>query len=145
MRTVLVVDDNEDYLTTVSGLLSYEYKVVSAKSLPEAQACFSSELSLALIDIRLQEDDPDNIDGLKLLEWMHNKNPKLRIIVMSAYTGFDFRARAYNLGASYFIEKIINISVLVESVKFFSDPTVTDKEIAQFRALSDKEIEDMSW
>ena len=54
---------------------------------------------MALIDIRLDEDDDSNIDGLKILEWIKMNKPEISAFVMNAYKEFNYAEQALNLGA----------------------------------------------
>lgn len=109
MKKILIVDDIEDYLTSLENALRGDFEVVKARSLAEAKGKMDSSITVALVDIRLKEDDFENRDGLVFLEWVRMNFPNTRVIVMSAYREFDLAVEALNLGAAYFLRKPINL------------------------------------
>ena len=65
---LLVVDDIKDWQITLSGVLrDIGYIVATAGSMAEAiKLLENNKYDLALLDLRLDETDEDNVDGLKL-------------------------------------------------------------------------------
>lgn len=119
---ILVVDDIEEYLDTIEGFLEDEHNVFKAKNLPEAKEILKKEkMHIAIVDIRLDENDPSNKDGLELLKWIKEQNLDLPVIVMSAYREFDYAVDAINLGAKYFIKKPIDPNKLLEIIQEFGE------------------------
>ena len=84
---VLVVDDLLDVRTTLSGLLSDEgYEVRSASSRVEALQMVDAErFHVAVLDVRLDEADEDNQDGLLLMHEIREKDPNVAIIILTGY------------------------------------------------------------
>jgi DNA-binding NtrC family response regulator len=118
MKKVIVVDDIEDYLDAIEMMLANEYEIFKARSLKEAiEILEREEIDVAIIDIRLDENDPSNRDGLKILKWLKENKPLILPIVMSAYREFDYAVEALNLGAKYFLKKPINPKELKEVIK----------------------------
>ena len=106
---LLIVDDIEDYLHSLENSLKHEWEVVTARDLEEARRAAAQRIDIALIDIRLSEDDKNNRDGLVFLEWLRMNHPDVPVVMMSAYQEFDLAVEALNLGASYFLKKPINL------------------------------------
>ncbi len=112
---VLIVDDIEEYLDTIEGFLEDEYEVFKAKSLADAEKVFEDEaIDIAIVDIRLDDSDSSNKDGLELLKWIRKQKPEFPVIVMSAYQEFDYAVEAVNLGAKYFVKKPIDPNKLLK-------------------------------
>ncbi|HIE05627.1 MAG TPA: response regulator [bacterium (Candidatus Stahlbacteria)] len=109
---LLIVDDIEDYLSSLTNVLKDEYEIITARSLEEAKEHAKGGIDIALIDIRLSEEDMSNRDGLVFLEWLKMNYPQIPAIVMSAYQEFDLAVDALNLGAKYFLKKPINLKEL---------------------------------
>jgi DNA-binding NtrC family response regulator len=106
MSRVLVVDDISDYLDDLELLLSEEHQVVRAASAEEARKILDTQpVDVALVDIRLDENDEENVDGLELLRWMRGAHPSVRVVMMSAYKEFDYAVEALNAGGEYFLRK----------------------------------------
>ena len=109
MKNILIVDDIEEYLRSLKNALKNEFEVITAKSLTEAKEKMNDAVNAVLADIRLDEENPSNKDGLLFLEWTQMNHPDVPVIIMSAYTEFDMAVEALNLGASYFLKKPINL------------------------------------
>ena len=107
MKKVLVVDDIPEYVDTLEVYLE-GLEVLKAFSLEEGKKEAGKGIDLAIIDIRLDEDDPDNREGLELLEHIKKHWPGVPVIVMSAYREFDHAVDALNRGADYFLRKPIS-------------------------------------
>jgi DNA-binding NtrC family response regulator len=108
MKKILIIDDQELYLVSLEIALSDEFEVFTARSLSEAKELLDTRLNLALIDIRLDENDDQNRDGLILLEHIRKNFPQITPFVMSAYREFSYAEQALNLGARHFFQKPID-------------------------------------
>lgn len=102
---VLIVDDDSEYLHALETALRREFTVISASTAEEAQRRLNQGVTLALLDIRLKEDDPANKDGLLLLESIKQARPDLPVVMMTAYGDIDIAIEAMKLGAADFIQK----------------------------------------
>jgi DNA-binding NtrC family response regulator len=84
---VLVVDDLADWRATFKGLLvdaGFVVQVASSKA--EAMALLSSqEFPVAVVDMRLDDSDESNIDGLKLAEDVLNQGIPTKVILVTGY------------------------------------------------------------
>jgi len=84
---VLIVDDLPDVCATLSGLLSDEgYDVRSVSSRVEALQMVDAErFHVAVLDVRLDEADEDNQDGLLLMHEIRERDPTVAIIILTGY------------------------------------------------------------
>jgi len=115
---ILIVDDIEEYLDSLEMILSPEYEVFKAKSLKEGIDLLKRErMDIAIVDIRLDEKDPSNRDGLELVKWIKGNSPNTVPIVMSAYREFDYAVEALNLGAKYFFKKPLKPDEVLRKIK----------------------------
>jgi two-component system NtrC family response regulator len=82
MKTVLVVDDNELLCRLACDILATEgYRAVPASNAREALEAFErEEFDLLVTDVRMP-----GMNGLELARAIHDKNPQLPVIVMTAY------------------------------------------------------------
>lgn len=117
MDRILIVDDIEEYLRSLENVLKVDFEVLRAMSLEQAKQKMDESIKVALVDIRLKEDDPNNRDGLVFLEWVKMNFPNTKVIIMSAYKEFDLAVEALNLGAEYFLRKPINLVELKGTIK----------------------------
>jgi DNA-binding NtrC family response regulator len=113
---ILIVDDVQEYLDSLCRALRGAYDVVKATTFAEAKDKMDTTVGLALVDIRLSEEDPANRDGLLLLGWLKDSFPGVPVVMMSAYRDFDAAVDAQNLGAVHFLKKPINLRELKEVI-----------------------------
>ncbi len=113
MKNLLIVDDQIMYLKSLETVLKKNYTVYSAKSYEKAIDELAEDINIALIDIRLDENDDSNIDGLKILEWIKMNKPEISAFMMSSYKEFEYAEQALNLGAKHFFRKPIDVISLI--------------------------------
>lgn len=116
-RKILIIDDQSFYLNSLEVALKKKFSVETATNYDDAinklENPSEKEFDAALIDIRLDQDDEENIDGLKILEWIKMNKPQISAFVMSAYKEFSYAEQALNLGAKHFFKKPIDILSLI--------------------------------
>ncbi len=102
METVLVVDDEKNYLLVLETLLAKEgLQVLTASSGLEALAVLrESEADLVLTDMKMP-----GLDGLELLSAIKEQDPDLPVIVMTAYGTVDKAVEAMKKGAFDYLTK----------------------------------------
>ena len=119
MKKILIIDDQKMYLMSLEVALKKNYDVKTVTNLQDAIHVIESDMNIeiALIDIRLDENDDSNIDGLKLLEWIKMNRPEISAYIMSAHREFSYAEQALNLGATHFFKKPIDIITLMAILK----------------------------
>ena len=118
MKTILIVDDEPMYLKSLELALKKHYTVQIANSFEKAvEFLQKQDFDMALIDIRLDEDNDKNMDGLRILEWLQINKPEVVPFVMSAYQEFSYAEQALNLGARHFFKKPIDVLSLTAILK----------------------------
>ncbi len=106
METILVVDDEKNYLLVLSAILEDEgYEVITALSGAEAlEIQKTSDLDLILTDMKMP-----GMDGIQLLEKVKSVDPDLPVIVMTAHGTVDKAVEAMQKGAySYLLKPFDN-------------------------------------
>lgn len=95
---VLVVDDLPDWRYTLSGLLTDAgFSVRSVSSAKEAiQAIKEEFFHVALLDVRLDESDEDNRDGIKLMHELKRNSPSVEIIILTGFADVSMIQEALN-------------------------------------------------
>ena len=103
--SILIVDDNESILETLSAILEEKgYRTDTAKNGREAiEKSKKNFYNLALLDIKL----PD-IEGTKLLTKMKKTKPKMVKIMITGYASLQNAVEALNLGAEAYIMKPVD-------------------------------------
>ena len=102
METILVVDDEKNYLLVLSAVLEDEgYEVLTAQGGHEAlEIQKSSDLDLILTDMKMPA-----MDGIQLLENVKALDPDLPVIMMTAHGTIDKAVEAMQKGAYSYILK----------------------------------------
>ena len=86
--SVLVVDDNPDYRSTIKFFLANaDFNVKTAANPKEAiEEIIQNPFDMAIIDIRLSNDfDEDDLSGLHLAMTFRGLNPKSKIFILSGH------------------------------------------------------------
>ncbi len=109
MKKLLIVDDQEMYLMSLAVVLKKTYEIFLSGNYADSIDHLKKGIDITLIDIRLDENDVTNTDGLKILEWIGMNQPATASFIMSAYSEFSYAEQALNLGAKHFFRKPIDI------------------------------------
>jgi DNA-binding NtrC family response regulator len=112
LMKILVLDDIKEYLISLSQALGEDHEIITAVSLKEARERVNQTVQLAILDVRLSEEDMANRDGILFLSELKQKYPHIPVIMMSAYRDFDAVTDALNLGALHYLKKPISLKEL---------------------------------
>jgi len=116
---ILILDDVEEYVRSLGRALSMGHDIVTANNLSEAKNQMDETIQLALVDVRLSEDDPENREGLEFLKWSKEEYPHTPVVMMSAYRDFEAVKGSWDLKAEKFLKKPINLRDLKELISSF--------------------------
>lgn len=125
---VLVLDDLSDWQATVGGLLRDNgFTVVRVASRAAARAELEKgKFDVAVLDMRLDESDETNTEGLDVATEIKQKWPDTKVIILTGYGTPETSRRA--LGgeegpaiADEFLEKDNTVSI-IERIKELSKP-----------------------
>jgi DNA-binding NtrC family response regulator len=103
MPTVLIIDDEQNILVTLSRALQlegYRTEVAGGGKVGLEKLAARSDLAAVLLDVRM----PD-MDGLAVLERIRTTAPGLPVIMMSGHASVETAVKAVRLGALDFLEK----------------------------------------
>ena len=130
---VLLVDDEEDFLSTLAERLEARgLKVNTVTSGEQAVAKAEKEgFDLIVLDLAMP-----GMDGLETLKRIKAKQPDAEIIILSGQGSIKTSIEAMKLGAEDFIEKPVNISELLDKIS-----EAKDKRLLVLEAKSVKDIE----
>jgi len=114
---VLIVDDET---ATVFGLKALvendEIEVLTATSAQAAKKVLRDEqVDVVLSDIRLS--GTLDAEGLDLLGFVKEKCPGVRVILMTGYGDATIMQQAFDMGASYYFEKPVELQVLSRAIR----------------------------
>ena len=121
-KKILVVDDNEIILKTVSlKLQGAGYQVITALDGAEAVAAARREApDLVLLDISFPPDVGGvEWDGFRIMEWFHRLETakKIPVIIITGGDDLKFKARAIAGGAVAFFHKPIEHDDLLKVIR----------------------------
>lgn len=116
---ILILDDVPEYVRSLKRALTMDYEVVSAHDLDEAKENMDSSTDLALVDVRLSEEDIENREGLSFLKWTKENYPNIPVVMMSAYKDFEAVKESWDLEAEKFLKKPINLKELRALISSF--------------------------
>jgi DNA-binding NtrC family response regulator len=113
-RLILVVDDEENFLTLLQWFLKQRgYEVVTASSAEDALGLLNGQVfSVALLDVKL-----GSTDGVKLLGQLVQRMPDLKVIMMTAYPTVGSIREAFDNGAARYLTKPIDLPELAETIR----------------------------
>ncbi|MCU0588568.1 MAG: sigma-54 dependent transcriptional regulator [Syntrophobacteraceae bacterium] len=102
METLLIIDDEKNYLLVLEDLLAEEgYEVITAESAEQGlEIVRSSDLDVVITDMKMP-----GMDGMTLLEHCHAEKPDLPLIMMTAFGSVEKAVEAMRKGAFDYILK----------------------------------------
>jgi nitrogen regulation protein NR(I) len=114
MGTILVVDDDAQLRHSFEKLLAAEGHTILTSPTGEGglDLVVSKSPDLVIIDVRLP-----GMDGLKTFQEMHKADPKLPVIVMTAYGTTDTAIEATKMGAFDYLLKPFDIPEMLSTVE----------------------------
>jgi two-component system nitrogen regulation response regulator NtrX len=123
--TILVVDDEEGILDTVSGILEDEgHQVITASSGESALLkCSESLPDLVLLDVWMP-----GMDGIETLKQLKKKHTELSVIMISGHSSIDTAVHAIKHGAYDFLEKPLSLDKVVILTKRALEKRNLEKE-----------------
>lgn len=97
---VLVVDDAPDMLTTLERLLRADgFDVRVAASRAEALAVFTAErFHVVIVDIRLDQHDPENRDGIVVMQDIKAIDPTVGVLVLTNHADIEVAVKVMQPG-----------------------------------------------
>ncbi len=125
METILIVDDEKNYLVVLGAFLSEEgYETLTADNGHQAlEIVESTDLDLVLTDMSMP-----GMDGIELLGRIKEKVPELPVVMMTAYGTVEKAVEAMQLGAFNFIQKPFQNETLKQ---------IVDKAVSTYGVLKE--------
>jgi DNA-binding NtrC family response regulator len=130
MSTILIIDDDDQLRKSFHKLLSEEGYTAEGAASGEAGLEMIQSLSpdLVIVDIRLP-----GMNGLETFEAIHVIEPKLPVIIMTAYGTTETAIEATKMGAFDYILKPFEIPAMLavinqalEAGRFMRTPVLID-------------------
>lgn len=114
METILIVDDEKNYLLVLEALLvDAGYEVITSGSATEAlEIAMSHDLDLVITDMRMP-----GLDGMEFLAQLRSRQPDLPVIMMTAYATVEKAVEAMKRGAFDYITKPFKNEELILTIR----------------------------
>jgi DNA-binding NtrC family response regulator len=103
----LVADDQADVIEALRLLLKGEGFVIETAASPAGilAAVEAREFDVVLMDLNYTRDTTSGQEGLELLARIHDVDPTLPVVVMTAWASVELAVQAVHRGARDFVEK----------------------------------------
>jgi two-component system, NtrC family, nitrogen regulation response regulator NtrX len=136
--SILVVDDEESILTSLSSILQDEgYEVTVAMNGAEAVRVYTMEPpDLMLLDIWMPE-----MDGMETLRRVRELVPTAQVMMMSGHGSIETAVKAIKLGAYDYIEKPLSLENVTLRVKHALDQYRLEQENRTLRTTVQRKFE----
>lgn len=124
---ILIVDDESSQRNLLRGFLANRgYDVLTAADGEEACSLFSREaVQLVIVDHRMP-----GLTGDEVLKRLKALNPMVHAIMITAYGTVDTAVTAIKLGADDFLEKPVDLSILLQKIQSIEQQIVIEEEVA---------------
>ena len=112
--TILLVDDEQNILTSLAGVFEDEgHRVLQAKSGEEALALLERETpDAAVLDIWMP-----GLDGIEALRKIKTSHPDIEVIMVTGHGTIETAVQATKLGAFDFLEKPLSLPAVLNAVE----------------------------
>lgn len=126
-HSLLIVDDEQEVLNSLSIALEDEYNVLTASSGMEGLSVLAANaVSLILLDLQMPE-----MTGLEFLERIRDMEDNTPVLIMTGNSTHEWAKRCADLGVQGYLEKPVDIGVLLERVR----KHLAEKELALLKML----------
>jgi two-component system, NtrC family, nitrogen regulation response regulator NtrX len=132
MANILVIDDEKSIRNTLQEVLEYEnHKVDLATNGSEGLELYDKGgYDIVLCDIKMP-----GMDGIEVLDKMHELNHDVPVIMISGHGNIDTAVEAIKKGAYDFIEKPLDLNRLLVSIR---NATERNELVTETRVLKRK-------
>jgi two-component system nitrogen regulation response regulator NtrX len=136
--SILIVDDEESILTSLSSILQDEgYEVAVAENGVEALRVYTIDPpDLMLLDIWMPE-----MDGMETLRRVRELVPTAQVMMMSGHGSIETAVKAIKLGAYDYIEKPLSLENVTLRVKHALDQYRLEQENRTLRTTVQRKFE----
>ena len=110
--TLLIVDDEESPRQSLRAIFKDEYNILLAGDGPTAIALAqNNNIDVAVLDVRLV-----GMSGLEVLERLRDVDPKIDVVIMTAFESIDTMRQALRLGVRDYITKPFDVCAMRAAV-----------------------------
>ena len=111
---VLLIDDEADFLKSLSERMTLRGMDVSTAETPESaiNTLESGEFDAIVLDLQMP-----GMDGIEVLKYIKTQHSEMQVILLSGHATLEKGIQAMKLGAMDFMEKPADIDALTEKIK----------------------------
>ena len=110
--TLLIVDDEEGPRQSLRSIFKDEYNILLAGDGAMAiELAQNNNVDVAVLDVRLV-----GMSGIEVLERLRDVNPKIDVVIMTAFESIDTMRQALRLGARDYITKPFDVCAMRAAV-----------------------------
>ncbi|MFH1148801.1 MAG: sigma-54 dependent transcriptional regulator [Pseudomonadota bacterium] len=138
MERILIVDDDTGVLKVLAMRLeSKGYGVTPAADIRQAlSAAGETPFNLALVDLKLSKES-----GIDLMESLHELDPELPVIILTAYGTIGSAVEAMQRGAYSYITKPFDYHDLLLQIKNGLEKAELSKEVIRLKRIVKEDYE----
>ncbi|MBW2489956.1 MAG: sigma-54-dependent Fis family transcriptional regulator, partial [Deltaproteobacteria bacterium] len=132
MEKILVVDDDINVLKVIKMRLEAEgYQVTTAGEAKTALKLANDDVfDFALVDLKL-----NGTNGIQLMENLHQLNPEMPVIILTAYGTIKSAVEAMRKGAYTYLTKPFNYDELLLQTRNCLEKTKLTKEVKSLKKM----------
>lgn len=135
VETLLVVDDDEAFLTLTAGVLERAgYETLGAASVEEARTYLNEQF----VDLVLIDEELGRESGVRFLDYARVAHPGLTSIVVSGGANLRLAQRAMRAGAADILSKPVGEAELLDTLRRGLDSTTLAREARRNRWMAEK-------
>ena len=112
-KNIVIIDDENDIVAMLEKFFSRKgYNVISYNNPINAISLLPKDSDIVLLDIMMPQ-----MNGLDVLPKLIEKNPKIKVLMMTAYSTLDKVLKAHRHGADdYIMKPFSSLELLAEKV-----------------------------
>lgn len=109
---ILLVDDDHNFTRSLElNFSDLSIETVSAYQSQDLAALDFSAITHAIVDLRIQTEN-----GLSFIEYIHQKNPDIKILMLTGFGSIATAVEAIKRGAFQYLTKPVSFDVIVEEL-----------------------------
>ncbi len=135
MDNILVIDDDASILKVIKMRLEAEgFQVTTAaetlNALKHVEQMADGELDLAIVDLKLAKEN-----GIELMERLHQIDPKLPVVILTAHGSIESAVEAMKKGAYSYVTKPFDNRELILQIRNGIEKARLSKEVERLRNI----------
>lgn len=145
--TIIYVEDEVDVLNLTADILGrFVKKVVIAHNGAEGLELFKQhnldETNKEKIDIVVTDINMPKMNGLDMIEAIHEIDHTIPAVITTAHTDTDFLKKSINLNVRGYVNKPLNVTQLIETIAYAAEPKHLKVQLELFNQELQQRVEE---